>query len=62
MPAVHEALSTLFNQPIAHSVKPDLCVALGAAIQGGLITGDSVGQILLDVTAHSLGVKTVDEE
>jgi molecular chaperone DnaK len=61
MPAVHEALSTLFNQPIAHSVDPDLCVALGAAIQGGLITGDSVGQILLDVTAHSLGVKTLDE-
>ena len=61
MPAVHEALSTLFDQPIAHSVNPDLCVALGAAIQGGLITGDSVGQILLDVTAHSLGVKTLGE-
>ena len=61
MPAVHEALSNLFDQPIAHSVDPDLCVALGAAIQGGLITGDSVGQILLDVTAHSLGVKTIDE-
>ncbi len=61
MPAVHEALSALFDQPIAHSVDPDLCVALGAAIQGGLITGDSVGQILLDVTAHSLGVKTLDE-
>ncbi len=61
MPAVHEALSELFDQTVAHSVDPDLCVALGAAIQGGLITGDSVGQILLDVTAHSLGIKTVDE-
>ena len=61
MPAVHEALSTLFDQPVAHSVDPDLCVALGAAIQGGLITGDSIGQILLDVTAHSLGLKTIDE-
>ncbi len=60
MPAVHEMLSDLFEQPVAHSVDPDLCVALGAAIQGGLITGDSVGQILLDVTAHSLGVKTID--
>jgi molecular chaperone DnaK len=60
MPAVHEALSELFDQTVAHSIDPDLCVALGAAIQGGLITGDSVGQILLDVTAHSLGVKTVD--
>jgi molecular chaperone DnaK len=60
MPAVFEALSDLFEQPVAHSVDPDLCVALGAAIQGGLITGDSVGQILLDVTAHSLGIKTLD--
>jgi molecular chaperone DnaK len=62
MPAVHEALSELFDQSVAHSVDPDLCVALGAAIQGGLITGDSVGQILLDVTAHSLGLKTLDAE
>jgi molecular chaperone DnaK len=60
MPAVPEALEALFDQPIEPSVDPDLCVALGAAIQGGLITGDSVGQILLDVTAHSLGVKTLD--
>lgn len=61
MPAVPEALGELFDQSIEHSVDPDLCVALGAAIQGGLITGDSVGQILLDVTAHSLGVKTIDD-
>jgi molecular chaperone DnaK len=60
MPAVFEALSDLFEQPVEHSIDPDLCVALGAAIQGGLITGDSVGQILLDVTAHSLGIKTLD--
>jgi molecular chaperone DnaK len=57
MPAVHQALSELFDQTVAHSIDPDLCVAMGAAIQGGLITGDSVGQILLDVTAHSLGLK-----
>jgi molecular chaperone DnaK len=61
MPAVYEALSELFDQPVTHSVDPDLCVALGAAIQGGLITGDAVGQILLDVTAHSLGVRTIDQ-
>lgn len=60
MPAVFEALSELFERPVEHSVDPDLCVALGAAIQGGLITGDAVGQILLDVTAHSLGLKTLD--
>lgn len=60
MPAVHEALSELFEESVTHSIDPDLCVALGAAIQGGLITGESVGQILLDVTAHSLGIKTID--
>ncbi|MBP8646628.1 MAG: Hsp70 family protein [Syntrophobacteraceae bacterium] len=60
MPAVQEALAELFDQPVGHCVDPDLCVALGAAIQGGLITGDFVGQILLDVTAHSLGTKTLD--
>ncbi len=61
MPSVFTALSEYFDQTVVHSINPDLCVALGAAIQGGLITGESVGQILLDVTAHSLGVKTIDE-
>ena len=61
MPAVLGALSERFERTAAHSIDPDLCVALGAAIQGGLITGEAVGQILLDVTAHSLGVRTIDE-
>ena len=60
MPAVLDTLSERFERSVAHSIDPDLCVALGAAIQGGLITGESVGQILLDVTAHSLGVRTID--
>lgn len=60
MPAVQEVLSEMFARPIEHSIDPDLCVALGATIQAGLIAGEPLGHILLDVTAHSLGVKTID--
>ncbi|MGA7876578.1 MAG: Hsp70 family protein [Desulfoferrobacter sp.] len=60
MPAVQEVLSEMFDRPIEHSIDPDLCVALGAAVQAGLIAGEPLGHILLDVTAHSLGVKTAD--
>ena len=60
MPAVQNALAEIFDQPIQHFVDPDLCVALGAAVQGGLITGEPLGHILLDVTSHSLGIKTLD--
>jgi molecular chaperone DnaK len=59
-PLVIDALSELFDKPVTHSVDPDLCVALGASVQHGLIAGEPLGRILLDVTAHSLGVKTID--
>ncbi|MBI4496021.1 MAG: Hsp70 family protein [Deltaproteobacteria bacterium] len=59
-PLVQQHLSEIFDQPIHHSLDPDLCVALGAAVQSGLIAGEPLGHILLDVTAHSLGVKTLD--
>lgn len=61
MAAVESSLAGMFDQAMEHSVDPDLCVALGAAIQGGLISGEPLNRILLDVTAHSLGVKTIDE-
>ncbi len=61
MPAVQEELSEMFNRSIEHSLDPDLCVALGASVQAGLIAGEPLGHILLDVSAHSLGVKTMDE-
>ena len=61
MPAVQDALAKVFERPIEHSIDPDLCVALGAAVQAGLIAGEPLGHILLDVTAHSLGVKTADD-
>ena len=61
MPVVQDMLKEMFDQPIYHSIDPDLCVALGAAAQGGLISGEPIGHILLDVTAHSLGIRTIDE-
>ena len=61
MPVVQDMLKEMFDRPIYHSLDPDLCVALGAAAQGGLISGEPLGHILLDVTAHSLGLRTIDE-
>ncbi len=59
-PLVQRRLAEVFDRPIHHSIDPDLCVALGASVQSGLIAGEPLGHILLDVTAHSLGVKTID--
>ncbi|MCX5919565.1 MAG: Hsp70 family protein, partial [Deltaproteobacteria bacterium] len=59
-PLVQRRLAEVFDRPIHHSIDPDLCVALGAAVQSGLIAGEPLGHILLDVTAHSLGLKTID--
>ena len=61
VPLVQRVLSEMFDRPICHSIDPDLCVAMGASTQGGLIAGEPLNHILLDVTAHSLGVKTIDE-
>jgi molecular chaperone DnaK len=61
MAAVQAHLAEMFDQTLEHSVDPDLCVALGAAMQGGIISGEPLGRIRLDVTSHSLGVKTLDE-
>ena len=60
-PLVQQALAGVFDQPMRHAIDPDLCVALGAAVQAGLIEGEPLGHILIDVTAHSLGIKTIDE-
>ena len=59
-PLVQERLEKLFDRTISYSIDPDLCVALGASVQHGLITGEPLGHILIDVTAHSLGMKTSD--
>ncbi len=61
MPMVQDALASVFQADVGHFVDPDHCVSMGAAIHGGLIAGEPLGRILLDVTAHSLGIKTIDK-
>ncbi len=60
IPRVHEMLAERFACPIEHAVDPALCVALGAAIQGAILAGEVFDHILVDVAAHSLGIKTRD--
>ncbi|MFN4258350.1 MAG: Hsp70 family protein [Gemmataceae bacterium] len=60
-PLVSEMLEERLGQPAHQEVNPDLCVALGASIQAGMIAGQSVGAVLVDITPHSLGIKCLDE-
>jgi molecular chaperone DnaK len=60
-PRVSELLEERLGQPAHQEVNPDLCVAMGAAIQGAIIAGSNVGAVLVDITPHSLGIKCVDE-
>ncbi|MDR2197751.1 MAG: molecular chaperone DnaK [Coriobacteriales bacterium] len=59
MPAVQELVKQLTGREPNMSVNPDEVVALGAAVQGGVLTGDVEGILLLDVTPLSLGVETL---
>lgn len=58
-PAVIEAVQSFFGKEPNRSVNPDEVVALGAAIQGGVLTGDVSDVVLLDVTPLSLGIETL---
>lgn len=60
-PMVHRMLQEQLGQPLHFEVDPDLCVAMGAAIQGGLIAGLEVGRVLVDITPHTLGVQVLSE-
>jgi molecular chaperone DnaK len=60
-PRVGELLEERLGQPAHQEVNPDLCVAMGAAIQGAIIAGADVGAVLVDITPHSLGIKCLDE-
>jgi molecular chaperone DnaK len=60
IPRVGELLAGRFACPVDHAVDPALCVALGAAVQGAILDGEVFDHILVDVAAHSLGVKTAD--
>jgi len=60
-PMVHRLLEEQLGQPVHAEVDPDLCVAMGAAIQGGLIAGVDVGPVLVDITPHTLGIQALGE-
>jgi len=59
MPAVQEKVKTIFGQDPMKGVNPDEVVAVGAAIQGGVLQGDVKDVLLLDVTPLSLGIETM---
>jgi molecular chaperone DnaK len=58
MPKVVEAVKTVFNREPNRNINPDEVVAVGAALQGGILRGDIKDMILLDVTPLSLGLET----
>ena len=59
IPAVQEAVKKLTGKEGFKGINPDECVAVGAAIQGGVLGGDVKGLLLLDVTPLSLGIETM---
>ena len=59
IPAVQEAVKNIMGKEPHKGVNPDECVAMGAAIQGGVLGGDVKGLLLLDVTPLSLGIETL---
>ncbi len=59
IPAVQEAVKSFFGKAASKGVNPDEVVAVGAAIQGGVLTGDVKDVLLLDVTPLSLGIETM---
>jgi len=61
IPAVQEAVKKLFGKDPSKGVNPDEVVAMGAAIQGGVLTGDVNDVLLLDVTPLSLGIETMGQ-
>ena len=61
IPAVQKAVEKLFNKKPSKGVNPDEVVAMGAAIQGGVLTGEVNDVLLLDVTPLSLGIETMGQ-
>ena len=59
IPAVQEAVKSFTGKEPFKGINPDECVAMGAALQAGVLTGDVKGLLLLDVTPLSLGIETM---
>lgn len=59
IPAVQEAIKSILGKEPSKGVNPDECVAIGAAIQAGVLVGDVKDVLLLDVTPLSLGIETL---
>ncbi len=59
IPAVQDAVKNYFGKEPFKGINPDECVAIGAAIQAAVLTGDVKGLLLLDVTPLSLGIETM---
>ena len=59
-PLIANLLEERLGQPAHREIHPDLCVAMGAAVQGAIIAGQNVGSVLVDITPHSLGIKCLD--
>ena len=59
IPAVQDAVKKLFGKEPNKGVNPDEVVAMGASIQGGVLSGDVTDVLLLDVTPLSLGIETI---
>ena len=59
-PLIGQLLEERLGQPAHREVDPDLCVALGAAVQGAIVAGQNVGSVLVDITPHSVGIKCLE--
>ena len=59
IPAVQDMVKSLTGKEGFKGINPDECVAIGAAIQGGVLSGDATGIVLVDVTPLSLGIETL---
>ena len=58
-PLVHRLLEDRLGRPVHAEIEPDLAVAMGAAVQAGLIAGVEVGPVLVDITPHTLGIESL---
>lgn len=61
-PLVQNMLSRRLGRPVHLEIEPDLAVAMGAAVQGGLIAGVDVGPVLVDITPHTLGLESLGDD